>query len=288
MKTCMMTTIAVIGVVFLLGLTLSAAIAQPIADPVLYFNALETDQAKNDKVWRNAGTAGGEVPVAGKVPTLENGVIEIKSIGLKEEMAWYTPESSGSVFSNAAPGGKSPVANLEDFTMGILMKINGPMFAQEHHLLGLQAQPREQVQNIRIWLDSGGNGDFSSISIAQGAKGMRNDWPNGTHQIRLGEQEWHWVHLVFESGKSMTFYIDGEKVGKTGSNVKWSDKHDMSLHGIFSHSSAEQVRTCNCSIAIYRVYDSAFNFTEVDQNVRGSFAVEPADKLTTTWGKLKI
>ena len=49
----------------------------------------------------------------------------------------------------------------------------------------------------------------------------------------------------------------------------------------------KQVRTCNCSIAIYRVYDWAFSEDEINKNVRGSFVVDPAGKLSTTWGKLK-
>ena len=167
------------------------------------------------------------------------------------------------------------------------MKVNGPKLAEEHQLIGLQAAPRETVQNFRIWMDDGGNGDFGNISIAQGAIGARDDWPKGTHRIGLGEEEWHWVHMVFESGDSFTTYIDGEKAAKTGASVKWSDKHDMVLHSIFSNSQAEQVRTCNCSISIYRVYDRALSAAEIDQNVRGTFAVEPAGKLATTWAKLK-
>ena len=65
--------------------------------------------------------------------------------------------------------------------------------------------------------------------------------------------------LVFESGYVITTYIDGDRRAKFGTNVKWNKKHDMSLHAIFSHSQAEQVRTCNCSIAIYRVYDRALS-----------------------------
>lgn len=270
-----------------MAMALSTALAQPIPGAVLYFNPVETDQTDRDKVWRNAGEAGGELEHSKLKPKLEEGVISIKGIGFKEDTKWYTADTSGMTFSNAAPGAKTPVVNLEDFTMGLLMKINGPMLAQEHHLIGIQAQPREQVQNFRIWLDAGGNGDFANISIAQGALGLRDDWPKGTHGIRIGEQEWHWVHMVFESGKNFTSYVDGEKVGRTGPSVKWNKKHDMSLHAIFSNSRAEEVRTCNCSIAIYRVYDRAFSEDEVNQNVRGSFSVDPAGKVSTTWGKLK-
>ena len=171
--------------------------------------------------------------------------------------------------------------------MGLLVRINGGLLAEEHHLVGLQASPREQVQNVRIWLDDGGAGNFRNVSIAQGAIGAREDLGHGKTRLSVGAREWHWAHFVFESGDEVTTYIDGKEVAQFGTGVKWNKKHDMSLHAIFSHSQAEQRRTCNCSIAIYRVYDRALNAAEIDKNVRGSFSVEPADKLTTTWGKVK-
>jgi hypothetical protein len=287
MSKCITGTMAVVGMMFLPALTLSTALAEPIPGPVLYFNPVETDQVKDDTVWRNAGTAGGEVEKGGVTPVLEEGIIEIKELRFKHEAKWYTPKRSLSSFTNGARHAKTPVVNLEDFTMGLLMKINGPFFAQEHHLVALQATPRGQVQDIRIWLDTAGNGDFARIIIARRDLGVVDDWGLGTHKIRIGEKEWHWVHLVFESGKSITFYINGEKVAKTGTGVKWSVEHDMVLHGIFAHSFGEAIRTCNCSIAIYRVYDRAFTQAEISQNVHGSYAVKPGDKLATTWGRVK-
>ena len=281
-----LTTVAVAGVFLLFASTLSTVFAQAVPGAVLYFDPVETDQGRNDKAWRNAGEAGGELEHTGKLPKLEEGTIEIKGIGFKETTKWYTAEESGSTFSNAAQGPKTPVVNLVDFTMGLLLKINGPQLGEEHHLVGIQAFPREKIQNFRIWLDKSGNGDFGGISIAQG-DAMRNDWNKGVHNVRIGQEEWHWVHMVFQSGDEFTTHIDGKRVGKTGTNVKWNKKHDMSLHAIFSHSQPEAVRTCNCSIAIYRVYDRALTADEIDQNARGSFAVEPTDKLTTTWGKMK-
>ena len=281
------TTIAVVGVLLLLASTCSTVFAQAVPGAVLYFNPVETDQGRNDKAWRNAGEAGGELGHTGDLPKLEEGVIEIKKIGFKENTKWYTAEKSGSTFSNAAPGNNTPVVNLEDFTMGLLVRVNGGLLAQEHHLVGLQASPRESVQNVRIWLDDGGEGKFQNVSIAQGAIGAREDLGNGKTRLTVGNGEWHWAHFVFESGDEITTYIDGEQRAKFGTGVKWNKKHDMSLHAIFSHSQAEQARTCNCSIAIYRVYDRALTADEIDKNARGSFAVEPTDKLTTTWGKVK-
>ena len=287
MKRCLTSTMAIVGMMFLPALTLSTALAEPIPDPVLYFNPVETDQVKEDTVWRNAGTAGGEVEKGGVTPVLEEGIIEIKELRFKHEAKWYTPKRSLSSFTNGARHAKTPVVNLEDFTMGLLMKINGPFFAQEHHLVALQAHPREQVQDIRIWLDTSGNGDFARIITARRDLDLVDDWGTAIHKIRIGEKEWHWVHLVFESGNSMTFYVDGERVAKNGAGAKWTKEHDMVLHGIFAHSFGEAIRTCNCSIAIYRVYDRAFTQAEISQNVRGSYAVEPGDKLATTWGRVK-
>ena len=100
-------------------LSFTTARAQAVPDPVLYFDPLETDQKAGDKVWRNAGAAGGELERTG-APQLEDGVIEIKAIGFKQETKWYTTNKSGSTFSNAGPGGDVPVVHLEDFTRGCL------------------------------------------------------------------------------------------------------------------------------------------------------------------------
>ncbi len=64
--------------------TFSTAFAQAVRDAVLYFAPIATDQGGNDKAWRNAGEAGGELEHTGKLPKLEEGAIEIKEIGFKE------------------------------------------------------------------------------------------------------------------------------------------------------------------------------------------------------------
>lgn len=140
---------------------------------------------------------------------------------------------------------------------------------------------------MRIWIDDGGHGNFRNVSIAQDAINKRENLHIGSTRLIVGKGEWHWAHFVFESGEEITANIDGEQRAKFGTGVEWNKKHDMSLHAIFSNSRAEHVRTCKCSIAIYRVYDSALSADEIGNNVRGSFAVEPTDKLTTTWGKMK-
>ena len=285
MRNYTLCTIAMLGMALNLLLASSTAHAQGLPDPVLNFDALKTDQKGGDKAWRNAGAAGGEVERTGN-PELEEGRIEIPAIRFKQDTKWYTAKKSGSTFSNDAPGGDVPVVNLEDFTMGLLLRINGGLIREEHHLVGLQANPREQVQNVRIWLDQNGGG-FDNISIAQGAIMARADLRVGQTQMAFTQGKWHWTHLVFRSGDSLTGYINGEKVSESRTTVKWNKKHAMSMHAIFSHSRPEAHRTCNCSISVYRVYDRALSDAEIEQDVRGSFAVDPTGKLATTWGNLK-
>ena len=125
------------------------------------------------------------------------------------------------------PGTTRQSLNLEDFTMGLLVRVNGGLLAQEHHLIGLQASPREQVQNMRIWLDNGGSGDFQNVSIAQGAIGAREDLGHGKTRLSVGNGEWHWAHFVFESGDEVTTYIDGEERAQfgTGCQVEQEARH---------------------------------------------------------------
>ena len=106
------TVIALAGAILFLTSIVSSAFAQAVPGAVLYFNPAETGQGRNDKVWRNAGEAGGELEHTGKLPTLEEGTIQIKEIGFKETTMWYTAEESGSTFSNGAPGNKTPVVKI--------------------------------------------------------------------------------------------------------------------------------------------------------------------------------
>jgi hypothetical protein len=40
-------------------------------------------------------------------------------------------------------------------------------------------------------------------------------------------------------------------------------------------------------MAIVRVYDKALTAAEINGNIDGAFAVDPADKLPTTWARVK-
>ena len=290
----------ILSVVLITVLISSMAFAvSPVRNPVLYFNPVETRQQKGDNAWRNAGTAGGQLERGNGKPNLEHGIIEIPAIGVKSEnAAWYTATQSKDVFANEEEDKDAPIIHLQDFTVGILMRINGPLFMEEHQVFGIQTQPWDPIKDgwnagaprdqiARAWLDANGSGIFQNISLAQNVVQHRQDLAKRKNKLNIGQKEWHWVHLVFASGESITIYRDGVEVSNTPTEVEWDPAHDMLQHGIFTSAHVEQHRTCNCSIAIYRVYDRGLSPDEINKNVKNSLAVDPAGKLAVTWGKMK-
>ena len=283
----------ILTLTLIMALTASIAFAaSPVKRPVLYFNPLETRQNKGDNAWKNAGTVGGEISKGEAKPVLEMGPLEIPSIGLKaDNAAWYTATRSKMVFANEADDRKAPVLNLESFTIGLLMRVNGPYFAEENIIIGIQTEgkipPRAHEQVVRIWLDVAGKGIVQNVSIAQNVIQARHDFSNRRNKLKLGQNEWHWIHIAFESGQSVTTYLDGTEAASHKTEVKWDPQHDLKLHGIFTSNFEVQQRTCNCSIAIYRVYDRVLTPDEISKNVRNSLSVDPAGKLAVTWGQMK-
>ena len=297
MKTSDSTILSVVLITLLIS-SMTFAVS-PVRNPVLYFNPVETRQEKGDNAWRNAGTAGGQLEKGRGKPVLEHGPIEIPAIGIKsDDAAWYTATQSNTVFANEEEDKDAPIIHLQDFTIGLLMRINGTLFMEEHQVFGIQTQPwapikdgaalgapRDQI--VRAWLDATGSGIFQNISIAQNVVQHRQDLAKRKNKLNIGQNEWHWVHLVFASGESITIYRDGVEVSNNPTEVEWDPAHDMLQHGIFTSAHVEQQRTCNCSIAIYRVYDRVLSTDEINKNVRNSLAVDPAGKLAVTWGKMK-
>ena len=284
-------TILTLTLIMMLTSSIAFAVS-PVKGPVLYFNPLETRQEKGDNAWKNAGKAGGEIKKGEGKPTLEVGALEIPSIGLKaDDAAWYTATRSKAVFANEAEDAKAPVVNLESFTIGLLMRVNGPYFAEENIIIGIQTEgvipPAAREQVVRIWLDVAGKGVVQNVSIAQNVIQARHDFSNRRNKLNLGENEWHWIHVAFESGTSVTTYLDGTEAASNPTEVTWDPEHNLNVHGIFTSNFGVQQRTCNCSIAIYRVYDRVLSADEISKNVRNSLSVDPAGKLAVTWGKMK-
>ena len=297
MKTSDSTILSVVLITLLIS-SMTFAVS-PVRNPVLYFNPVETRQQQGDNAWRNAGTAGGQLERGRGKPVLEHGPIEIPAIGIKSDnAAWYTATQSNTVFANEEEDENPPIVHLQDFTIGLLMRINGTLFMEEHQVFGIQTQPWDPIKDgwnagaprdqiVRVWLDANGSGIFQNISIAQNVIQHRQDLAKRKNKLNIGQNEWHWVHLVFASGESITIYRDGVEVSNNPTEVEWDPAHDMLQHGIFTSAHVEQQRTCNCSIAIYRVYDRVLSTDEINKNIRNSLAVDPAGKLAVTWGKMK-
>ena len=297
MKTSDSTILSVVLITLLIS-SMTFAVS-PVRNPVLYFNPVETRQQQGDNAWRNAGTAGGQLERGRGKPVLEHGPIEIPAIGIKSDnAAWYTATQSNTVFANEEEDENPPIVHLQDFTIGLLMRINGTLFMEEHQVFGIQTQPWDPIKDgwnagaprdqiVRVWLDANGSGIFQNISIAQNVIQHRQDLAKRKNKLNIGQNEWHWVHLVFASGESITIYRDGVEVSNNPSEVEWDPAHDMLQHGIFTSAHVEQQRTCNCSIAIYRVYDRVLSTDEINKNIRNSLSVAPAGKLAVTWAKMK-
>ena len=263
---------------FLAANACTVALADAVPGAVMILDA--SDNPDHPKAWKNLGEAGGSLSAADKAPKLEEGPIKIARLGINERKAmYYTAKASRQTFGG--PVNKNPKLFLADYTFEFLCKRNGNLFVEEHHFVGFQNSPREGAQGIRFWLLGGGD----ELGISIHAKGSKQA-PEAI-KIRLEQDVWTWVTLVGENKKSIAAYQDGREISKQG-GFDWNVKLPINEISIGANSFGERRRTFNGSFSLVRVYDKALTPAQVTQNARGVFlAVEPEDKLSTTWGKLK-
>ncbi len=281
----------VLSVLFILALACPAA----IAELVLHFDA--NTQERDDDAWMNSAGPGGAVPMADDKPALEEGMIDVA--GQSFNTKYYTASAPRQVFATPGdePDDNGPTVFLEHYTMGLLLKINGGKFEEpsEHHLIGIQSDANQKNQTSRIWVSNGDDenpaGNITNVNVMQPAIGLREDYGLADHGLSLGVGTWRFVHISFESGIAIDFYVDGELTGSLPSGVVWDPERPMNLHAIFTHSHAEEARTFNGSIAHYKVWDEYMTQEQIQADMGasagGGTAVDPADKVTTTWGQLK-
>ena len=256
----------------------TVALADAVPGAVMILDA--SDNPDHPRAWKNLGEVGGSLSAADKAPELEEGPIKIARLGINERKAmYYTAKASRQTFGG--PVNKNPKLFLADYTFEFLCKRNGNLFVEEHHFVGFQNSPAEGAQGIRFWLLGGGD----ELGISIHAKGSKQA-PEAI-KIRLEQDVWTWVTLVGENKKSIVAYQDGKEISKQG-GFDWNVKLPINEISIGANSHSERRRTFNGSFALVRVYDKALTPAQVVQNARGVFlAVEPGDKLSTTWGKLK-
>jgi hypothetical protein len=248
-----------------------SSIAQDVPAPVLYFDA--SNNPAHPDAWTNLGTAGGEVERVGNV--------QFEPAG-DDGPARYTSMEIGGVF-NSEDG--DPTVHLEDWTIEMYCKNNGPMYGAEEQLFAISAVPMQLVQSIRSWIDSDwievGNGRIGLI-----IKGEDTDQelaPSNTSNMEIGQKEWHWIVMVYNDGdRTFEGYLDGELVDEKKTNQKFDPKLDMPIVRIFAGDGIG--RNFNGSVSIFRVYDQALSAEQISPNFR---AVEPTSKLAITWGRVK-
>ena len=85
--------------------------------------------------------------------------------------------------------------------------------------------------------------------------------------------------------------LTGKFLGKDPTNQSFDDKLEVKRVTAFRSDVADpDNRVLNGSISLIRMYDWELDANEVRENFRrprASQSVNPADKLTTTWGRLK-
>ncbi len=272
MKIC----ISIYTTIFFLVMACAIGFANVVPDPVLYLNA--ADNPAHPDAWENLGTEGGELLAADKPMELEEGTIEIPSLGINQPNAkYYTATESHSTFGG--PPQKNTPLFFEDWTLEFLCRRNGDFFVEEHHFAGFQNSPREGKQGIRLWITGGQNLD-TSIHADGGKQGVQ------PLNIVLAQGEWTWIAVVGTSGDSIVAYQDGEEVSKQA-GFEFDKGLPIDDISIGANSFDERRRTFNGSFAIVRAYDKALTEAEINQNISGTFAVDPADKLSTTWANVK-
>ena len=272
----MKAAISICVTLFFVSMACTIVFANVVSDPVLYLDA--SDNPSHPDAWTNLGAEGGELPAADKAPELEEGTIKIPALGINQEnMKYYTTKDSLQTFGG--PPAKNPPLFFEDWTLEFLCRRNGDFFVEEHHFAGFQNSPREGKQGIRLWIVDGQKLDIS-IHAKGGKQGVQ------PLNLTLEEGEWTWIAIVGTSGKSIVAYQDGKEVSKQA-GFEFDKELPIDDISIGANSYDERRRTFNGSFAIVRAYDKALTEAEVNQNISGTFAVDPADKLPTTWGKLK-
>ena len=277
-----------------LSALLILALVSPVAvaEMVLFFDA--NTQEKGDDSWMDS-VSGGAVPMADDKPAVEEGTIDVA--GQSFNSKYYTASKSRQAFinTNNEPTDDIPTVFLENYTMGLLLRINGGLLEEEHQMLGIQSDAPEANQTSRIWVSGGEDddpaGNITNVNVMQPAIGLREDYGLADHGLSLGVGTWRFVHIAFESGIAIDFYIDGENTGSLPSGVTWDPDRPMNIHAIFCHSFGEQQRTFNGSIAYYKVWDEYLTQDQIQADMGGGAgggtAVDPADKVTTTWGNVK-
>lgn len=144
------------------------------------------------------------------------------------------------------------------------------------------------VQYIATYGIAGCCGQFFGIGTRNGDKVFMTQW--GAHFDVIGPvisfDEWHYIAAVYDGNQNDIIYLDGKVVTEKKLTEEPTVVNDRS--GAIG-SNPDQGEKFEGFIDEVGLYDRALNADEVLQNYETNllFAVNPAEKLTTTWGNIK-
>lgn len=262
--------IAILSVALLLAIVGSLVLAQ-VPGAQIDLNA-EKDAGKD--AWKNLGTAGGEFPAG------PNGAPEYKPSGGGEPAQYIGAQ--GKIFGTDPPTGTTPTIHLENWTVELHLKRNGPAFADEHQIAGFRSFDPRHGQRIDIHFAERDTG-MVNINI----KGLNTEPITHKEVLDIGIEEWHRIAFVYdESVNTLQTYLDSKSVKRFTTKQDFDPKVDMNFHSLFDSHVPEHGRSFNGSMSIVRMYDKALTAAQILQNFEGR-AIEATGKFTTTWGRVK-
>jgi hypothetical protein len=269
----------IISTVFFLATFCTIALGDVVPGAVLYLNA--RDNPAHPDAWTNLGTAGGELPAVDTAPKLEEGRIKFPDTGIDENnVKHYTATGSNQTFGG--PPDTNPDLFLKDWTIEFLCKRNGDPFDIEHGLAGFR--PGSNWQKgifVLMWAGWGDEEPHKNLCVRHAPI-----WAPQPGGIKLVEGEWTWIAFTGDKN-AVVAYKNGEEVARDDG---WTFDKNLAVDGIsiFAQALDERQKTFNGSFAIFRVYDKVLSADEIKGNIKDTWlAVDPASKLTTTWGREK-
>ena len=272
--------VSILSIVFFLAMSSTIALADVVPGAVVSLDA--SDNPMYPDAWTNLGTAGGQLLANDSAMDLETGTIEIPAIGFVMENAmWYTAVESRQVWGG--PVGANPEVFVEEFTLEILCKRNGNLFAEEHQFAGFHAsEPTWQGTYFRL------QNDDAETWVTHPDPGA--EWWTGIQHygLMLELGDWTWIAITGNEDEFVA-YQNGEEVGRD-TGLSFDPTVAMDDICIGSGMYAERHRNFNGSFAMVRIYDKALSADEIKGNIgiAPPSAVDPAAKLATAWGKEKI
>lgn len=250
-----------------------------VPKPILYLDA--ADNPAHPRAWTNLGTAGGQLSSRGGGAKLE------PNAGPDGGPA-YTADRAGQSYGQAGIS-----LFFEDWTIEIWVKRDGPAAGRgEHQIFGMADRPWPFKQSILLRFDGPESGLIRATLITEKGGGVDNTDHVAPNGLDIGARRWHHVVFTFDSrSRRLQSYLNGKFIGKNPTNQSYDDKLEVKRITAFRSDVADpDNRVLNGSISLIRMYDRELDENEVRENFRrprAPQAVDPADKLTTTWGSLK-